>query len=360
MNDPRPTILITGISGNLSQRLLPRLSGFRVVGVDISPVPGRPDIVVHPLNMGHESSCAQLVKLLRESGAETVVHLAFVIDPLARVTDRSHMWQINVAGTARVMEAIAEVNRHGGNVRKFIYPSSVSVYGPETPPLVDEGAPFRAHTLTYAVQKAEADGVVRFRANSMGNCSTYLLRPHIFAGASVENYLLNAIRGRAYGNGKLAVRLKQKQKRLPLLLPYGESFPKKLLQFVHVDDVARLITWLLLKPSPEQNGVLVLNVAGSGTPISIAQCAEIAQARIVKVPTRWLCAKVMALGWRCGISSVPPDAFPYMCGSYTVNTKRLCALLGSDYNNVIRYSTEAALRDSFPEIEERVAPPPER
>jgi nucleoside-diphosphate-sugar epimerase len=359
LNDPRPAILVTGISGNLGRRLLPLLSDCRVVGVDISPVPGRPDIVVHPLNIGHESSCVQLVRLLRETGAEAVVHLAFVIDPLLTgVSDRNRMWQINVAGTARVMEAIAEVNRHGGNVRKFIYPSSVSVYGPETPPLVDEDAPLRAHTLTYAVQKAEADGVVRFRAISMGNCSTYLLRPHIFAGSSVENYLVNAIRGRAYGNGKLAARLKQKKQRLPLLLPYGESYPKKLLQFVHVDDVARLIAWLLQKPAPEEADVLVLNVAGSGMPISISQCAEIAQARIVKLPTRWLCAKVMALGWSWGVSSVPSDVFPYMCGSYTINTKRLRDLLGSDYNNVIRYSTEAALRDSFAEIEEHAATQP--
>ena len=37
------------------------------------------------------------------------------------------------------------------------------MYGPETPPLVREEAALEAHTLNYAVQKAEADGVVRFR-----------------------------------------------------------------------------------------------------------------------------------------------------------------------------------------------------
>lgn len=356
LNDPRPTILVTGISGNLGRRLLPFLSAFQVVGVDLSPVPGRPDITVYPLDMGHESSCVQLVKLLRESGAEAVVHLAFVIDPLLTgVTDRGRMWQINVAGTARVMEAISEVNRHGGKIRKFIYPSSVAVYGPETPPLVDEDAPLGAHTLNYAVQKAEADGVVRFRAGSMGTCSTYLLRPHIFAGVSVENYLINVIRGRAFGNGKIADRLRRQQKRLPLLLPYGENYPKKLFQFVHVDDMARLITWLLQKPAPEEGAVVILNVAGSGAPISIAQCAEIAQARIVRLPTAWLCAKVMEFGWKWGISSVPPDALPYMCGSYTMSTRKLRELLGSDYDKVIRYSTEAALRDSFAEAEKSAA-----
>ena len=37
MADPLPSIIVTGISGNLGQRLLPMLSGFRVVGLDFRP-----------------------------------------------------------------------------------------------------------------------------------------------------------------------------------------------------------------------------------------------------------------------------------------------------------------------------------
>ena len=67
------------------------------------------------MDLGRESSCVKLVRLLRESGAEAVVHLAATADARRNgVTDLERMWQINVAGTARVMEAIAEVNRHGG------------------------------------------------------------------------------------------------------------------------------------------------------------------------------------------------------------------------------------------------------
>jgi nucleoside-diphosphate-sugar epimerase len=292
----------------------------------------------------------KLVQLLRESRAQMVVHLAFVIDPLRTgVTDRERMWQINVAGTARVMEAISEVNRHGGGIRKFIYPSSVAVYGPETPPLVTEDAPIAAHTLSYAVQKAEADNVVRFRAANMGKCTTYLLRPHIFAGASVENYLVNAIRGRAYGQGKLAARLRDKNKRLPLLLPRGLEYPEKLFQFVHVDDMARLVCWLLRREQETPGELVTLNVAGPGEPISIARCAEIAQAKIVRLPSRWMCSQAMQLGWKWGISSVPPDAFPYMCGSYTMSIDRLRRMLGADFNKVMQYSTQAALTDCFRE-----------
>lgn len=366
MNDPRPTILVTGIAGTLGLRLLPLLGDYRVAGVDLLPLAGWPGIVVHRLDLGHESSCIKLVQLLRESGAEAVVHLAAASNPVRNairnavrnpVADLERTWQINVAGTARVMEAISEVNRHGGKIGKFIHLSSVAVYGPEIAPMVREETPLKAHTLTYAVQKAEADGVVKVRAPSLGRCSTYLLRPQIFAGAGVKNYMANALRGQALGNGAVGRNMRRREKRLPLLLPLGESYPQKLFQFVHVDDVARLIVWLLQRSPAQEREELTLNVAGSGSPISLARCAEIGEAKLVRLPSRWLCAKVLALLWKLGASSVPPDAFPYLAGSYTMSTERLRRLLGGDYEKVIRYSSEAALRESLTEAPVEQAAP---
>ena len=37
MGDPKPTVVVTGISGNLGIRLLPQLAEFDVIGVDIAP-----------------------------------------------------------------------------------------------------------------------------------------------------------------------------------------------------------------------------------------------------------------------------------------------------------------------------------
>jgi nucleoside-diphosphate-sugar epimerase len=358
LNDPRPTILVTGIAGTLGMRLWPLLTGFRVVGVDLPGVTVHPEIALHAMDLGHESSCVRLVRLLRESGAEAVVHLAVAADPLRHpVVDLERTWQINVAGTGRVMEAITEVNRHGGKIVKFIYPSSVAVYGPETTPMVTEEAPLEAHTLSYAVHKAEADRVVRLRAESLGRCTTFLLRPHLFAGVSVENYMLNAIRGQAPGESSLAHMMRCRQMRLPLLLPLGESYPQKFLQFVHVDDVARLIAWLLQRPVADENATLTLNIAGSGPPISMERCAEIGNAKRVALPSRWLCRKVLTLLWKLGVSPLPPDALPYLAGSCTMSTERLRRLLGKDFEKVIRYSAEAALLDSFAEAPLRQATP---
>ena len=256
------------------------------------------------------------------------------------------MWQVNVAGTARVMEAISVVNRTGGHVRQFIFPSSVSAYGPETPGPVKEDFPLLAHTLPYAIHKRESDEVVRYRAESLGDCCAYILRPHIFTGSSMQNYMVGALRGLPLGTSSRAASMRAANKRLPLLLPTGQKYLERRFQFVHVDDVARLLVYLLTRPSGEPR-VTTLNVAAHGEPLTIQDCADIAHATIRRVPGRAGCRLVLNTLWKRGISTIPPDALPYLIGSYTMDTTRLREFLGPDYPQVFRYSVEEALKDCF-------------
>jgi len=344
----RSTVLITGSSGNLGTRLINQLADFDVVGLDFAPPQTSVATRFFQVDLGREASCHEMVSILRSTEAAAVVHLAFVIDPMRTgVLDLDRMWQINVAGTARVMEAISEVNRSGGSVRKFIFPSSVSVYGPELARPATENSPFGAHTLPYAVHKRESDEVVQMRASSLGACHTYILRPHIYAGATMQNYLIGMLRGTPGGKSKRAERWRAAGKRLPLMLPFGEQYVHKLFQFVHVDDVARLITWILCKQDSGRQSLTTLNVAGRGEPLSIAQCAQVADQKIVRMPSRWACSKVLKILWSLGMSSIPPEALPYMIGSYLMDTARLRSFLGGDYERVIRFANEEALRDSF-------------
>jgi len=120
------------------------------------------------MDVGQEESCRELYLLLRRTSAVAVVHLAFVIDPVRTgVLDVDRMWQINVAGTARVMEAITEANRDVAVIEKFIFPSSVSAYGSGLTGLVTEDFPLGGHTLPYAIHKMESDRVVQQRAPSL-------------------------------------------------------------------------------------------------------------------------------------------------------------------------------------------------
>ncbi len=156
---------------------------------------------------------------------------------------------------------------------------------------VKEEAPLRAHTLPYAIHKRECDEVVRYRAESLGDCHTYLVRPHIFAGASVQNYMIGALRGTPLGSQQTCRPHASRGKRLPWLLPRGNKYLEKRLQFVHVDDMARLLVHLLNRPASDPS-LTILNVAGRGEPITLQQCAEIAQATIKRAPNRAACRAV--------------------------------------------------------------------
>jgi nucleoside-diphosphate-sugar epimerase len=344
----KPVVVVTGVSGNLGSRLLPLLGSYSVIGVDVSPPQTDSELQFERLDLGVESSTRTLYELLRDTHTYAVIHLAFVIDPVRTgVLDVERMWQINVAGTARVMEAVTEANRTTDDgVKQFIFPSSVSAYGPNLPAPATEESLLAAHTLPYAVHKKQSDEVVQQRSHALRGCSAYILRPHIFAGATVENYLMGAFRGTPNGKSERAEKMRNAGKRLPCMLPRGQQYLDHKIQFIHVDDMARLLRHILQR-EPETQRLTVLNVAGSGEPLTFARCIEIAQAKLLRVPGKWAMRQILDFLWKQKISSIPPQALPYMTGEYIMNTDRLRRFLGPEYEHVIRYSIADAFADSF-------------
>jgi nucleoside-diphosphate-sugar epimerase len=348
MGGEKPSIIVTGIAGNLGLRLLPLLADYQVIGLDLNPPETSHPLRFLRMDLGLEQSCREFFLLLRETRPVAVIHLAFVLDPVRTgVLDLDQMWQINVAGTARVMEAITEANRDDSIVGRFIFPSSVSAYGSDLPKPVSEDFPLGAHTLPYAIHKMEADKVVQQRSPALRSCSVYMLRPHIFAGASVENYMLGAFRGTPNGRSKRAAKMRKQGKRLPCLLPFGIQYLEHRLQFVHVDDMARLMAYIVHKTEPESQRLTVLNVAGRGEPLSFARCLEIAQAKLIQVPGKRAMGAVLRTLWKLGISSIPPEAMPYMTGEYLMDTGKLQAFLGPEYEHTIQYTIADGFADSF-------------
>ena len=346
MADLKPSVLITGAAGNLGLRLLSQLPDFSVIGTDVAR-PATGDLTHFDfINLGQEVSCLEMIELLREYQPQAVVHLAFVIDPVRTgVLDVDHMWHINVAGTARVVEAIGEANRSGAQIKKFIYASSVSAYGPELPGEVNENYPLGGHTLPYAIHKRESDTVVQNRAAELGDCCTYILRPQIYAGASMENYLVGAFRGTPSGRGPRAAKMRAAGKRLPVVLPMGRRYLDNAIQFIHVDDIARLIAWILRR-NVNDGRLTVLNVAGRGESMTFGECIRLSGNRFIPIPTKFLFNLILRLMWNAGISGIPPEASPYMTGAYAMDTARLREFLGSDYENVIQYTMRAAFEET--------------
>jgi len=335
------------------------LSGFRVVGVDMRPPETSSAVQFTKIDFGVESSCLEFLQVLREVRPVAVVHLAFVMDAVRTgVLDRDRMWQINVSGTARVMEAVAEANRDWPMVEKFIFLSSVSVYGPNLSQPATEESQLAAHTYVYGVHKMEADRVVQQRSPGLRGCSVYILRPHIFAGVSVDNYFMEAFRGIPGGASKRAERMRERGTRLPAMLPSGSQYLQNKMQFVHIDDVARLTTYILKKQDPEAQRLTLLNVAGRGDPLTYAQCLHMAKAKLLRVPTKKIFELVLRFLWNRKISTIPPDVVPYMTSSTVMDTTRMQEFLGPEYKNVIRYSIADAFAECFRRIEAKVQAAP--
>ena len=348
MASPKPVVVVTGIAGNLGSRVLPLLGDFSVLGVDMHPPQTDLPLQFESMDLGEESCTRVLYEMLRDTRPVALVHLAFVVDAVrAGVLDAERMWQINVAGTARVMEAITEVNRTTDfGIKQFIFPSSVSAYGPSLQSPATEESAMAAHTLPYAIHKKQCDEVVQQRSAALRGCSVYILRPHIFAGASVENYFLGAFRGTPGGKSPRAEKMRSESKRLPCVLPRGQQYLDNKIQFVHVDDMARLIAHILHR-EPEMKRLTVLNVAGRGDPLTFAKCIEIARAKLVRVPGQWSMQLVLKFLWQQKLSSIPPEAVPYMTSEYIMKTDRLRTFLGPEYPYVMHYSVVEAFEDSF-------------
>ncbi len=111
--------------------------------------------------------------------------------------------------------------------------------------------------------------------------------------------------------------------------------------------MARLVAHILARPDGDP-ALTILNVAAPGAPITLARCAAIAQVRVRRAP-RWLMKLALRRMWNSGFSAIPPEALPYMVGSYTMNTRRLEKFLGPAYRQVMQHDVEAALADSFVE-----------
>ncbi len=322
------------------------LTGYDLVTVDLYPPPADlPSGKFVQIDLSEPAGQTRLGCLLKSECIEAVLHLAFVIDPVRTgIVDVRRMWQTNVAATQRLLEAVADANSNGTAVRLFVFPSSVSAYGPDLPELVPEETELRAHTLPYAVHKREADEICQQMYPRLGGCALYVYRPSIFAGNTVDNFILRAIRGKPSGCGWLARSFERTGWKLPMVMPSSATGDNSF-QYVHVDDVSRVLKWTL--EHFQQGELRIINLAGRGPAVTFSECAQLARTPIIHLPSgKWVFA-FLRFFWTIGLSGVPPQAIPYFLGSYTMDTTRLREEIGGEFENVVQYTSRDALLDSL-------------
>jgi UDP-glucose 4-epimerase len=153
--DPRRSvkILVTGAAGLIGMAVRPalRARGHDVIAIDITDF-GRidPDLIFLPL-----TEPAILDDLATSSGIEAIIHCGAISGPMLAKGKPLALVEANIVGTAILLDL---ARRHG--MRRFVFCSSISVYGNVGPATITETTPL-APTSVYGATKVASEQLVQ-------------------------------------------------------------------------------------------------------------------------------------------------------------------------------------------------------
>jgi threonine 3-dehydrogenase len=127
----RPVVLVTGASGEMGHGLIHRLAElgtFDVLALDIRALDPELARCCAATRVGDILDHRLLERLMSEFEISVVFHLAALLSTRAEfVPETAH--EVNVQGTLNLLRVAVEEARSLGGAVKFLFPSSVAVYG---------------------------------------------------------------------------------------------------------------------------------------------------------------------------------------------------------------------------------------
>lgn len=177
-------MLITGAAGFVAGHLAERLLRL---GVPVRGLVRRPAAAGWLAEQGAELVAGDLLEpasLARAAaGCDVVVHAAAWT---GGAKDEAQGWAINVDGTAHMLQAA-----RAAGVQRFVYISSVAVYGLNRSPVIDETAPTPPVGQLYPDSKIAAEALVRSaHGHSM---ATTVVRPACTYGPRGEAWTISVV-----------------------------------------------------------------------------------------------------------------------------------------------------------------------
>jgi len=126
----RRVALVTGAGGEMGHGLLPRLTaqGLEIVALDVRELPAAVVSRCAESVVGSVLDSELLQDVFRRHSPEIVFHLAAVLSSKAeKDPDLAH--RVNVDGTASLMKLCVDEARGSARPVRFLFPSSIAVYG---------------------------------------------------------------------------------------------------------------------------------------------------------------------------------------------------------------------------------------
>ena len=217
-----------------------------------------------------------LDELFEDMRVDTVVHLAFRMRPARSPKELRANVAVNVGGTENILKAAAATG-----VKNIIYLSSHTVYGahPDNPIPITEEAPIRPNRgFQYAEQKAASEKLLLRFAEENPDVRVTILRCCVVMGPRASNFVTQAFFK-------------------PLLIGVWRYDPP--MQFVHEDDLARLMGVLVKDPKPG-----IFNVAGPRV-VRYSRLAKLAGKPLIFLPAT-IAYPMTQLAWALGLQKDSP------------------------------------------------------
>lgn len=304
-------IVVTGATGNVGTAVVRALAGDarvdEIVGLarrPASPALSVPGAIADVRFVTADVTCDELTTHL--SGADVVVHLAWLFQPTHRPTAT---WEANVLGSIRVFDAAA-----AAGVSAIVHASSIGAYSPapvdDRP--VDESWPTHSlPTSAYGREKAYLERILDELELRHPHIRVVRMRPAFTFQEAAATEQRRLFLG-PFFPGALA-----RPGVVPVLPhPRGLRF-----QAVHADDVARAYALVALEPVRGAFNVAADDVlTGDGL-------AALLEARPVPVPRR-VVRLAVAAGWHARLVPADPTLFDLFVQLPLLDTGRARRELG--------------------------------
>jgi UDP-glucuronate 4-epimerase len=208
--------LVTGATGLIGRHVLAKLKaqGRTAIGIDIATKPDHPEVLAADLTDIH-----RLHAIVLERRVDAIVHCGAVSGPMVMIDNPYGIVQANVVGTANVLE-LARVHK----MRRVVFCSSTSAYGPTVPP-VDEAVGLPEETAlrpssVYGSTKVAGEQLLAAYRQQHGLDAVAIRLSWVYGPGRTTECVIRTIIENAIADR-------------PTKMPWGGNFPR---QFIHVSD----------------------------------------------------------------------------------------------------------------------------
>ena len=291
-------LAITGSSGYLGKLVVSSLEDESqleyILGLDIVDTPYRSEKFGH---LSVDTRNPQLAQLLRENRIDTLLHLAWIFNP---IHSSRTAYDVDVNGTKNVLESCRDAG-----VEHIVLLGSTTAYGahPDNPDWLTEESPIRGNRdFAYSRHKALVEDFCDGFEKDNPQLALTRLRGCIVLGKNVDNFLKTLILMRGLRHAIIR-----------------NCYPQ--MQFLHEDDTVSLLKLVLL-----QRPRGVYNVAPDDT-VALNDIPWITDNPVLEYPY-WLLRPLTGLLWSLRKLPVPASYLSFIRYRWTASNQKLKRELG--------------------------------